>query len=133
MLPQGIPFLATSTLNDSLELRVTVAASLPGAPRTPQTHSHTLCPNPRLHPPPYLLPPHKNTHTHTHILRCPLCLHDFTDRNPRGKSSVSPAARGERHLNRKPIKAAFVYLTSRLISVQKYIHTHTLTHAATHA
>lgn len=41
MLPQGIPFLSTSTLNDSLELRVTVAASLPVAPITTLTHTYT--------------------------------------------------------------------------------------------
>lgn len=66
MLPQGIPFLATSTLNDSLELRVTVAASLPGAPRTPQTHSHThsaLIPDCTLPP---TSSPHTKTHTDTH-------------------------------------------------------------------
>lgn len=55
----------------------------------------------------------------------------FQTKNTRSKSSVTPGARGESHLSRKPEKAASVYLMSRLISIQKHTHTHSLTHAVT--
>lgn len=61
--------------------------------------------------------------THTH----PLTLLNSIDNNPRGNSSVTPRARGESHLHRKPIKAASLYLTSQFISIQKHTHTHAVT------
>lgn len=117
MLPQGIPLLSTSILNHSLELRVSVAARLPVAPTTPNTHiqtstQHTLYTNPKL---PCSL-----------SSSAALCDCLISDKNTRSKSSVTPRARGESHLSRKPEKAASVYLMSRLISIQKHTHTHTL-------